>query len=71
VFGRVILVKALGLTCARGALDATLVRVLLVPATMRLFGDLNWRRPRFLLGGQRPRRSKGAARSSAAVATTT
>ena len=24
------------------ALDATLVRVLVVPATMRLFGELNW-----------------------------
>jgi RND superfamily putative drug exporter len=24
------------------ALDATLVRLLIVPATMRLFGDLNW-----------------------------
>ena len=28
------------------ALDATLVRILLVPATMRLFGDLNWWAPR-------------------------
>jgi RND superfamily putative drug exporter len=30
------------------ALDASLVRVLVVPATMRLFGDLNWWAPRFL-----------------------
>ena len=29
--------------------DATLVRVLIVPATMRLFGDLNWWCPKFLL----------------------
>ncbi len=27
------------------AIDATLVRILLVPATMRLFGDLNWWAP--------------------------
>src|SRR5438874_8414773 len=38
-----ILVKALGLGMALAvALDATLVRGLLVPATMRLLGDLNW-----------------------------
>ncbi len=30
------------------ALDATLVRVLLVPSTMRLLGDLNWWAPSFL-----------------------
>jgi len=30
------------------ALDATLVRVLIVPATMRLFGDANWWAPRLL-----------------------
>ena len=38
-----ILVKALGLGMALAvAIDATLVRGLLVPATMRLLGDLNW-----------------------------
>ncbi len=38
-----ILVKALGLGMALAVLiDATLVRGLLVPATMRLLGDLNW-----------------------------
>jgi RND superfamily putative drug exporter len=38
-----ILVKALGLGMAMAvALDATLVRGLLVPATMRLLGDWNW-----------------------------
>jgi RND superfamily putative drug exporter len=38
-----ILVKALGLGMALAvALDATLVRGLLVPATMRLLGNLNW-----------------------------
>jgi RND superfamily putative drug exporter len=46
---RVVLVKAMGLGMALAvALDATLVRVLIVPATMRLFGDLNWWAPRFL-----------------------
>jgi RND superfamily putative drug exporter len=29
-------------------LDATLVRVLIVPAVMRLFGNLNWWAPRSL-----------------------
>ncbi len=39
----VVLVQAVGFGMALAvALDATAVRVLLVPATMRLFGDLNW-----------------------------
>jgi RND superfamily putative drug exporter len=39
----VILVKALGLGMALAVvIDATLVRGLLVPATMRLLGDWNW-----------------------------
>jgi RND superfamily putative drug exporter len=51
--GRVIMVQALGVALAIAvALDATLVRVLLVPATMRLFGDFNWWAPRWL-GGKR------------------
>ena len=29
-------------------LDATIVRTILVPASMRLLGDLNWYFPRFL-----------------------
>jgi len=42
-FGRVVLIQSVGFGMALAvALDATLVRVLLVPATMRLFGDLNW-----------------------------
>lgn len=41
--GRVVVVKAMGVALALAvALDATLIRVLIVPATMRLFGDLNW-----------------------------
>ncbi|HLK11375.1 MAG TPA: MMPL family transporter [Candidatus Binatia bacterium] len=43
---KVVLLKAMGLGMAIAvALDATLVRVLIVPATMRLFGDLNWWAP--------------------------
>jgi len=46
---RVVVVKAMGVGLAIAvALDATLVRVLVVPAAMRLFGDLNWWAPRFL-----------------------
>jgi RND superfamily putative drug exporter len=42
-------VKALGLGIAMGVLiDATLIRTLLVPATMRLMGHWNWWSPRFL-----------------------
>ncbi len=38
-----IIVKALGLGMALAVIiDATLVRGLLVPATMRLLGNLNW-----------------------------
>ncbi|MDP9369349.1 MAG: MMPL family transporter, partial [Chloroflexota bacterium] len=42
----VILIKALGLGIALAVfLDATVVRALLVPATMRLLGDWNWWMP--------------------------
>lgn len=48
-FASVVLIQAVGLGMALAvALDATLVRVLLVPATMRLFGDLNWWAPAWL-----------------------
>ncbi len=44
-----VLLKAIGLGMAIAvAIDATLVRVLIVPATMRLFGDINWWAPAFL-----------------------
>jgi putative drug exporter of the RND superfamily len=47
--GSVVLIQAVGFGMALAvALDATLVRVLLVPATMRLFGELNWWLPRRL-----------------------
>jgi RND superfamily putative drug exporter len=46
---RVVLIKAVGVGMALAvAVDATLVRVLLVPATMRLLGHLNWWSPAFL-----------------------
>ncbi len=51
---RVVVVKAMGVGMAIAVLlDATLVRLLIVPATMRLFGDLNWWAPKWLknLGG--------------------
>ncbi len=46
---KVVLIQAVGVGMAIAvALDATLVRVLLVPATMRLFGDANWWGPKWL-----------------------
>ncbi|MBI2939810.1 MAG: MMPL family transporter [Chloroflexi bacterium] len=45
----VILIKALGLgTAIAVLLDATVIRALLVPATLRLLGDLNWWAPESL-----------------------
>jgi RND superfamily putative drug exporter len=62
--GRVIMVQSLGVALAIAvALDATLVRVLIVPATMRLFGDFNWWAPAFL-GGTRPQIGARDRRSS-------
>ena len=46
-FADIVLIKALGVGIAIAvALDATVVRALLVPATMRLLGDWNWWLPR-------------------------
>jgi RND superfamily putative drug exporter len=48
-FAEVVLIKTLGIGMAVAvALDATVVRALLVPATMRLLGDWNWWMPRAL-----------------------
>ncbi|MFL5727594.1 MAG: MMPL family transporter [Chloroflexota bacterium] len=45
-FADIVLIKALGIGMALAvALDATVVRALLVPATMRLLGDWNWWAP--------------------------
>jgi RND superfamily putative drug exporter len=47
---KVVLLRAVGIGMALAVLiDATLVRLLLVPATMRLFGTWNWWAPRWLL----------------------
>jgi RND superfamily putative drug exporter len=52
----IVLIKALGLgTAIAVLLDATLVRALLVPATMRLLGDWNWWAPSWLRRWIHPR----------------
>ena len=51
----IVLIKALGLGTAIAVfLDATLVRALLVPATMRLLGEWNWWAPGWLHRWVRP-----------------
>ncbi len=56
-----ILVKALGLGMALAvAIDATLVRGLLVPATMRLLGDWNWWLPFVGVHRRQPVLAEGA-----------
>ncbi|HJM19686.1 MAG TPA: MMPL family transporter [Candidatus Thalassarchaeaceae archaeon] len=46
---KVQIIKAIGLGLALAiAIDATLVRAFVVPATMRLLGDLNWWSPKWL-----------------------
>jgi len=48
-FADIVLIKALGVGIAIAvALDATVVRALLVPATMRLLGRWNWWLPAWL-----------------------
>ena len=57
-FAHVMIIQAVGIGMALAvALDATLVRSLLVPATMRLMGDLNWWTPAWMW-----RRSKARER---------
>ena len=49
VAGDLLIVKEVGLALAiMVALDATVVRLLLVPATMNLLGRWNWWAPAFL-----------------------
>ncbi|MBI4298783.1 MAG: MMPL family transporter [Chloroflexi bacterium] len=49
--GDIVVVKALGFGIALAIfIDATIVRTLLVPALMRLLGNLNWWAPAFLKG---------------------
>ena len=57
-FADIVLIKALGVGMAIAvALDATVIRALLVPATMRLLGRWNWWLPERLarvLAGRLP-----------------
>lgn len=49
VSGELVMIKQMGLAmCVAVAVDATLVRCLLVPATMTLLGRANWWSPRWL-----------------------
>jgi RND superfamily putative drug exporter len=68
-FADIVLIKALGLGVAIAvALDATVVRALLVPSTMRLLGHWNWWIPARLerfVGGRLP---ASEAEAEAAVA---
>jgi RND superfamily putative drug exporter len=49
VVGKLLVIKEIGVGLAIAVLlDATLVRMLLVPATMTLLGDWNWWAPRSL-----------------------
>ena len=53
--GELVYVKEIGVGMAAAiALDVTLVRALLVPATMRLLGRFNWWAPRWLAGRAAP-----------------
>jgi RND superfamily putative drug exporter len=66
--GELVFVKEIGVGMSAAiALDVTLVRALLVPATMRLLGDWNWWAPRWMGGGGAtaplPTASRGASRS--------
>jgi putative drug exporter of the RND superfamily len=48
-FGRLLPIKELGFGLAAAVLiDATIIRVMIVPATMRLLGDWNWWLPQWL-----------------------
>ena len=50
--GELVFVKEIGVGMSAAiALDVTLVRALLVPATMRLLGRWNWWAPRWMGGG--------------------
>src|SRR5215218_5068118 len=67
-FADIVLIKALGLGVAIAvALDATIVRALLVPATMRLLGKWNWWVPRRLDRALQPILPRTEAEIEAAV----
>jgi uncharacterized membrane protein YdfJ with MMPL/SSD domain len=51
---RSVIIQAVGVGIGIAVVvDATIVRALLVPATMRLMGRWNWWRPRTVRGGRR------------------
>ena len=55
--GKLLGIKQIGLALATAvAVDATLVRCLLVPATMTLLGDRNWWAPGLDAAAARPHR---------------
>jgi RND superfamily putative drug exporter len=65
----VVIIKALEIGMAIAvAIDATLVRALVVPMTMRLLGDLDWWAPRPLAAVHRQRGLGEAPRTGDAVA---
>ena len=67
-FADIVLIKALGIGMAIAvALDATVVRALLVPATMRLLGHWNWWLPARPAAGAADR-DGGASRTAATLA---
>jgi len=67
-FAHVVVIQAVGFGMALAvAIDATLVRVLLVPATMRLLGHLNWWAPRALVRLRERLRSSRNSSAPAAV----
>ena len=66
-FADIVLIKALGIGMAIAvALDATVVRALLVPATMRLLGHWNWWLPARACGGVPADRDGGDRRAARA-----
>ena len=55
----VVIMKQFGLMLALGvAVDASIVRALVVPATMRLMGDLNWWAPSWLANDKEIRKKE-------------
>jgi hypothetical protein len=72
-FTGIITTKAVGLGLAVAVLvDATIIRVLLVPATMRILGDWNWwpggrKKSLFRVKGEESRRASGAIATAAVV----
>ncbi len=63
--GQLVFVKEIGVgTAVAIAIDVTLVRALLVPATMRLLGRYNWWAPRWLGGGSVPQPAQVAGQAA-------